>query len=449
MECLKLLKEIEFKDNQPFWEIFKLIELVFLEGRIGVVHEASRRDVLLMLDTLQKAKDKHSVVGKNWAKTWQLLAHEQFVWQGKCVRNDFGRQLLLFVDPPKLSAIRTTFKNEHGFELDQCIQMLFYTYCYVNLDMIDNTRYYPKYLAPDYDNVCTEVYGDGIVEKFKRFISLPEKDLSKVLRDRKGAGEVLDLFNNRFLSRYPLINLAGRTYPFHRDTFNYSGKYFIYDYLKDKYQNSFTEVFGKIFENHIAECMSEIGLNYIREGEIKNRYQVKTKPDFLYEECVMIECKAIEATYHSQVDPSDSKLMNSYKGSIIKAITKQFAELSNKLVSENQFGLIITYKELYIGSCASELEHVLENSTEYEAKSNLPLHNIFLMDLATWDKIAFLIKNNQTELIPLLKEIKELSGSKETKKFTFDMYLHEMFENEEEELKLEYLDKANDRILPL
>lgn len=73
--------------------------------------------------------------------------------------------------------------------------------------------------------------------------------------------------------------------------------------------------------------------------------------------------------------------------------------------------------------------------------SLMPIHNLFIIDLRTWDYLVHILKSKQTGLKDLLINIRETDKNPITKKYSFRMHLDEYTG---QPLDLSYLLKAKE-----
>jgi hypothetical protein len=114
--------------------------------------------------------------------------------------------------------------------------------------------------------------------------------------------------------------------------------------------------------------------------------------------------------------------------------------VANKLrEAEVYYGIIITYKKLFLGNSQDIWEQFLKEETlkirKEEEFKNIPYQNLFFIDIESWDMLVQIVKNKKYSLIEILEKIKKTDSNPKTKKFSFSMHLEDGFGLEKFDLK--------------
>jgi hypothetical protein len=249
-----------------------------------------------------------------------------------------------------------------------------------------------------------------------------------------------------FMTLLP-FRLAGKSLRLiHESLFNYSGKYFIYDFLKSN-DEQFTTEFGKRLEKYVRLGLEEIYVKYKTESQLK-----KILPNnsslvdyFIENENIFIECKASEIQAHVAINPEDDVIYQGLKKTFIKAYFSQLAPVAKKISPENEnWGIILTYKEYFGGDFPDLFEIGNKYNEDISNVKFLPPENVFIIDLESWDRLIAIIKKEGITLKNILMKIKAANTDPATKKLLIRQHLEDY---KIEFLELTYLKEAGQRLV--
>lgn len=225
----------------------------------------------------------------------------------------------------------------------------------------------------------------------------------------------MQLYETNFFTLKPLILFRNQYRIPHRKIFVQTIKHFIYNYLKEN-STQFPEEFGKRLEKYVELGLKENKMIYLSEASLKSRYQLGKVADFVIDDDILVEVKAIELHHRSGVMRTKDILINDLDTTIIKAYT-QLLETANKInPAKEHFGIIITYKEMYLGFGADAWEEFLKDPIEKYCSENsinisvLPSQNLCFINIEVWDKIIQAIKDGKATLKEILVKGKELNA---------------------------------------
>jgi hypothetical protein len=227
--------------------------------------------------------------------------------------------------------------------------------------------------------------------------------------------EILQLYETNFFTLKPFIHFRNQYRIPYRQIFVQTIKHFIYNYLKENSQ-LFPEEFGKRLEKYVELGLSENKVSYLNETALKTKYQLGKVSDFLIENDILIEVKAIELHPRSGVLRTKDILANDLAGTIVKAYT-QLLETATKInPNAEHYGVVITYKEMYLGFGADAWEEFLKEPIEKYCLENsldlavLPPQNLCFINIEDWDKMMQAIKEGKATLKEILIKGKELNA---------------------------------------
>lgn len=382
-----------------------------------------------------------------------VIAHQQFWLQDELYMTVIHRQLVLYNSLKSKYDLNLVFKERTGLEIIDFFKIAFIIYAHINPEKIGNTFYYSGIISSDWIKTIDEITSVDKRKSFFKLLTFGTADsIERIKKDSaKLKSKNLQAFDNKFFSQYPIFFFSDNFFVLHKALFPNTIRHYIYDFLKESDPN-FSEEFGRRLEKYIYLGLKETELDTISETEFKKLYpNCKKQVDFIIKSNILIESKAIELATLPSVYPEDSILFNSLKDSVVKAYVNQMITVANHVdKSKTFYGLIITYKKLYLGSGRDCWDAFLKSETERFCKENklkmevLPPENLFFVDIDTWDVIVQLIVDKKIILQDLFEEIKQQDSNLATKKFHFKMYLEKYFPIN---INLSFIKKEADQFL--
>lgn len=446
--CLDLLKKKK-KDIFPVWFVFALMKWTIIYG--GQKYPSKKltpEKFSRLFNQVQGFNTEHIssfLKSHQIHKAFQILYNQQFYLQKAVYKEVFATQLKLFVSINGKYDIDDSFKQKTGLSIYDFLFIQQIIHLYINIEELGDRR---LYFDGKFDNHFLQLVSEiTSVEKVRGFLNLltlspfnAEKSVSGF--KHKIRNEDLQTMEMSFFTMFPFMLYQGEIRLVDKSVFYHSVNYYIYDFLKAN-DDKFTTEFGDRLERYVELGLTEMGVTFKTESEIKKILPSKSKLiDFCVEENVLIECKATELQAYPFVNPTDELLYNSLKSSILKAYFEQILSVANQLNgSDQKWGIIITYKELF-WSHFKELHKISkENYSENGEDSSIPPENVFIVDLYTWDKIVEIVKIGKVTLSEILRSAKENNSEPSSSKILFRMHLDQY---ELERLNLTFLKKEID-----
>lgn len=382
-----------------------------------------------------------------------VIAHQQFWLQDDLYMTVIHRQLVLYKSLRSRYDLNLAFKDKTGLDVTDFMKIAFIIYVQLNPDKTGNIFHYTGVISPDWMKVIDETTSlEKRVSFFKLLTFGTPESIERIKRDSsKLKCKDLQAFDNKFFSQYPIFYFNDKLFVLHKALFPNTIRHYIYDYLKESDQN-FSEEFGRRLEKYISLGLKETGLDTISENNFKKLYpNCKKQVDFIIKSNILIESKAIELATLPSVHPDDSILFKSLKDSVVKAYVSQMLTVANHIdSSKTYYGIIITYKKLYLGSGRDCWDAFLKSESERFCRENnlimdvLPPENLFFVDIDTWDVLVQLIIDKKIILENLFEEIKKQDAEPSTKKFHFKMYLEKYYPVN---INLSFIKKEADQFL--
>lgn len=431
--CYKLLKN--YRDEfGPIWFIFLLMKWTYLYG--GDKYPLKVLTVQKFNAILQNITDFNQEHISNYLKNGRIdiamhiFYSQQFYLQRKARKEVFSIQLNLYETLSGKYNIEKSFKEKTGLSIFDFLYIIQIIWLYVNSRKYDdNNLNFDDYLAIDFLKVCAELTSNEKISKFLELVVLdPAQSYQKINEYKRNLKrEELQSLETTFFTIYPFQLYNGKLRLVHERVLNHTINYFIYDYLKSNDEN-FTTEFGNRFEKYIELGIKESNFSFLNENQLKKKLGINSNLiDFYLEDLnVFIECKATELQPIPLANPTDEIIFNSLKESILKAYFKQLLNVSKKINSSKEnWGLIITYKELY-WSQFNDLFAIGKDKFDNSTDSHfLPPENVFILDIFSWNTLLQIINDKKITLIEILEKARLNNSKPETKKQTFSMHLNE------------------------
>jgi hypothetical protein len=456
---INLLKDLE-KESKPagFWHPLILLKWsIEFAGTKSLTKEATRLDIIKLLKMVDKLEMTHRSfnikTNERISQTFTILSHQQFLYQDKASWDAFARQDIIFNNLRSKYDIAPSFYNKTSVSLPIFIRILHIIYLIVFFLKEKNTEY-KGYLSKGMIDFLLELYGISEVDSILKLFTVTRGNMRTLIAEdsRQSKDYNLQSFDVSFFTRRPIFLHNGVLIIPHKDILNHTMNHFVYDYMKNKDDRFCTEL-GARMEKYMQLGLTETDMRFQTENDLEKLLgRGKKVVDFLVEDSVLVEAKAIELKPSTGINPSAYILGSELKQNIVKAYAHQMVSVANNLnTSSIKYGIIVTYKELYLGDSQDIWEQFLERGTqdllgEYLSQvSALPIENLFFMDLSTWDLLMSVIKRDKISLVELLEKVKNANANPKTKKFLFSMHLSEY---KPHPIDLDFLNEAYEQLKP-
>lgn len=437
---LQILNNIQRqKSRHAFWELLVLLKWCYVHTDDAPSKKIARPDdIQVLLSLIEKFQNDNSILEfkdhKSVSQSFRILAYQQFAHQDQFYISAISRQLFIYLRLKSKLDVGTEFKKLTGIDLASFFQYCFYLFAYINRDLFQKGVTYTGILEKDFYNSFTETFSAQELDSFLKLITIASPKEFQQLQ--KLGDERLQLYESNFFTTKPLIYFNGQYHLPHRSILNQTLKHYVYTYMKNALPDTFSEDFGKRMEMYVEFGLKEIRFNYKNESQLKKLYKLTKVTDYLVEEDILIECKATELHPRSGVLRLPSVLMKDLNTSIVKAY-QQLLSTANSINSNKEwFGIIITYREMYLGFGQDAWNEFLQIPTETflnDQKINikvLPPQNLFFIDLEDWDYIVEVVKQKKATIKEILQKGREINTSSDPldRMFVMEMVLQKFFE---------------------
>lgn len=418
-----------------FWHSLLLLKWTLeFAGRRRKLKVAMRHDVVNLLEEIQDLELNHpafrtSVGSGKLHKMLTIVSPQQFHYQDTVWWDSFATQYLLYEELKHKYDIAAAFEKLTGLRPEIFIQVL--SLFWVTLL---KHRHFPGeaiFPLPAVIDHLRDFYGREVLGKVLKLFTVSEENIREVLdEDSRGLRNYdLQVFETSFFTRRPLLLHQGKlSVPF-RGIFHTTANHFIYEFMKHK-DDQFSSELGYRMEKYVKLGLDELKRSYLTENEIAKKIGTgKNLVDFFVDDAIFIEVKAIELRPYTAINPEDELLAIELRKNIVKAYAKQILGVAEELSKKGAeyFGLIVTYKELYLGNGNDLWDQFLQEETETLRSSAqisiVPPSNLYLIDLRGWNLLIQVCKTTGRSPLEILKKAKADDSVGATKKFTMTMHL--------------------------
>lgn len=437
-ELLSVLKNQE-KSSRPqaFWQGLLLLRwAIEFGGRNYPLKEATRKDIVSLYQQIEKLENAHNIFypgrnGGNLKKTFIILSLQQMVYQEKAFWDCTARQYLLFNQLRHKYDIAGSFERLTGISITDFLKVLHFKLLLLLNDTASEKII--KGISIDMFPELVEIqFGPKLSNQLFKLWTISRESINEAINmdTRQIRNYDLQIFEPSIFTRRPMFLFDNRVIIPHRDILNVTINHFIYEFMKNK-DPEFSPELGRRMEKYVEMGLHESGIDFKNENELKSRLgKHHTLVDFLLEDHIVVEVKGIEVKPFTAANPTDEILANEFRQNIVKAYCTQMLPVVSTIATSGTeyFGIIITYRDLMLGNATDLWDQFLKEEAEKiglnEASvSLLPVENLFVMDLRTWDYLVHLLKSKQVTLKELLIKIRETDKDPITKKYNFRMHL--------------------------
>jgi hypothetical protein len=221
--------------------------------------------------------------------------------------------------------------------------------------------------------------------------------------------------------------------------------YWIYDRLREDDAQWFVNAFGPVFEKYVERLVNHLELSFLTEGQIKSALGTKHKKlvDFIIMDGnskIFVDAKGVEMTYLGQVSDNLYDIQRATDSSLIKGIkqgcsvadsNKNITEIDGiKLPAENEnYLIIITYKELYIGNgrVFRDLlgESVMAQLRGCDGFDLIPMEHMYFMSIKEFEILAQAVHEKKIGLQESLRKAVAADSAWNTRKLVFTQHLED------------------------
>lgn len=378
----------------PFWNVLVLLKWAYGNCNDSTsLREATIVDIQDMITLINDFHDGVKLVDfkKGIKSELKKIAFQQFWFQDHIDMEVLCRAEVFFNHMKTRVDIDKEFKATSGLSIREFLNCVYLLYLYFNRDQFDKEVQFDGVLYPEDLDAIFPSAGQEIFLTFLRLIIYPMTDANSLQRIKF---EVYQLYETTLWNRYPLLMVRNQVILIHRSALKSMIRNFLYDYLKKNSIPFRTEI-GERMEKYVELGIKETKTKYLTEKQLQAEFTLQKVCDYLIEDDVLIECKAIELSPTAGIKRTKEILQNEFDTSATKAYT-QLLSVAHNMKSKVQFGIVITYKETLLGYGEDSFKEFMQEPI----LAFLGLHNIDLSVLPP-DKLVFITVEDWDRLVRL------------------------------------------------
>jgi len=380
---------------------------------------ANGKDFNTICNSIFKLMNGHPLSNfkhNNPKKLFHVLAYQQFPFQNGLTLQDFSRQDYLF----SFLEFNQEFKQQTNFSVNSFLTLLFKIWVW-----IDEKGFESLLPQKEQDQLFTEL--SSFVNLLSIKHNLGNQEIIKHRTQLFFETEEYYAFRPDFFVKHPFIEFNNELFFIHKGLFIRTIQEYLFKSLCDLENEITRRCFDKRFEDYFSIGLIALNIQHKRETCLKNIYPNVEVCDYVIEDFLFAECKAIQLKALAQVNPTDKILKNSFK--LISKAYQQIVSTANILNSNKEsFGVILTYHPFYFSDGTDIWDEFLKEHIENYVKEKnyhllIPPENLFFIDIKSWDELINILNDKKVTLKEVLNRAKINNANSSTQKFTFDLHL--------------------------
>ncbi|MDP2144790.1 MAG: hypothetical protein Q8J80_11770 [Gallionella sp.] len=437
-------KSVDELQKHP-WLVFLLLKWVLLDEQY--YHRDKRRitsgEFLILLGKMHGLGSRSITRMPSEYAHYRLwfrnISYQQFLYQADFNSSAFARQSLLFDKLPANHTFRLEFQKATSIPLADFFELSSMLLAHVLND--NNSPIAISWFSP-----VMHRYDASTIQRFLDLLSFDLDSLRQYLLQENDSKKrrASEFYEETLFLKFPLLRSNGTYHLWHPMLFNRGLEYFVYDTLRSPNPSGFMSKFGDIFEEYVHRSIEYLGLPYLREKQIQKMLIGSGKvTDFFITEDganVFIDAKGVEMAYLGKVSHAPEVILGKVATSAIKGIEQGFQVVKRlsaqgllnqtfRASSENYL-LIVTFKELYLGNGQDFYDMAAKNKIDSFVGSGssppIPLENIYFLTVDDLDHFAHCVNKGEVCFIDFIRKAVRDDRSGPTKKFHFRQHLSEI-----------------------
>lgn len=402
----------------PVWNLLSLIKWAYLHTcdsklRKRIKQQEFEHLILLIAEFEFYYPGLNFTTRQGVDQSFKIIAYQQFYLQENFHPCILSRQLILYTELRHKFDIDKEFECLSGITLISFLTYTYFTYFFLFFDKLGQRQIeYEGVLPSSYFEIFVERWSEEELVKYLNLITIHDKNNMQNLQ--KLSMEIMQLFETNFFTVRPFIFFKGEYRIAHRAIFCQTIRHFVYDYLKLS-SKDFSREFGSRMEKYLALGLSANQVTFLDENALKQKYSLEKVCDYLIDTEILVEAKAIEIHPRAAVMRTKPVLSQELSSSIVKAYIQLLSTAVQVSAGKEKYGIIITYKEMYLGFGADAWKEFMREPVEkYCAEADidisvLPPSNLFFITIDDWDDIMQAIKSKGVTFKEVLKKAKEMN----------------------------------------
>ncbi|ROP11029.1 GapS1 family protein [Vibrio crassostreae] len=421
------------------WLIMFIVKWNLLENRVHpeLANPLTNRTFNKILTTAYDLGGLVKMPGENshYRNFMRNIAYQQFIYQKQLSSTTVASNHLLFSALPDNHRIRTRFQELTGVEIND-----FNKCCLVIYAAFLKSK---SVSISDFEIIFEKVGRDNL-EKTLNTLSIDLHRVKSQVQDNDYSnGTYSEWYEQTPFLRFPLVKYDNKYTCLNHYVLLRSIEGYVYDLLKNDNPQSFMGGFGKVFEAYLYRGLNFSSCEYIDENVLKGQVPEGVNViDFIVtndNSNIFIDAKAVELPYLGKVSDNPKVILGKVKTSALKAI-KQANVLNDYLLKNgldsvefksDNYLLVVTYKELYLGNGADFYESVAkaavdEITRDLDSTAVIPLENMYFITLEEFDLLCSVVNCTDLTLEQVLAHAKKNDSESITMKFDFTQHINSL-----------------------
>lgn len=437
-------KGIDEMRLSPPWQTLLLIKWVIEEASnpAAGIREAKTNDFIklsnMMLDMADHMRLPSSFVHPTFFM--RQIAFQQFPLQHTINKYALARQEMLFSGLEANHSFQTEFsKATGGLRYNDFNEISFATISLLLTEpkRVGITKHDFRLIKPRLQ--------PGAIDIFFNFLSKTFDELKHALKPKHGTRNLEDewLLPSPLYER-PLLNDGGVYIIYHPPMLYRTLESIVYRTLKRDSADILHQRFGKIFERHVARCLSEAGVPYIDEDQLKTILPVGKYIDFTAvegEHNILIDAKGVEMSELGRIAADPGLVFRAIRKSAGDAIVQGMEtaiRIRNLTTSDRtRFGtgrcylIVVTYDSLHLGASSTYKtlfgeDFITKLNKQFGTDWPFGLEDIFFIPSETFERLCAHIRAGDTTLLAALRFAADSDKQLSTQRFSFALHLAEL-----------------------
>jgi hypothetical protein len=368
------------------------------------------------------------------------MAFQQFWLQHAFNMANFARQSLLFGKLDSGHPFQKRFIEKCGVSISD----------FIELAMMIMTRFIVEKqmsVTSGWFRTVADKYKPGTIQKLLDLLAIDFESLKeKLIRQQSNRKVQYEAYEKTPLRETPLLKHNSKYYPFSPELLARCLETYIYNTLRSDGPNDFMNKFGPIFEKYVGNLISNTKVRYFTEKELSEILPGEGKlVDYLLMDegnKIFIDAKGVEMSYLGMVGHQPEVITDKTRTSIVKGI-QQGLETARRLESIKKIGeveigkgnnylIVVTFKDMFVGNGLDFYEYVAKDTlneliSQYSGMAPVPFEHMYFMSIDDFDLLTGGIASGEIELTKILEHAVKSDRSWETKKFTFEQHIYDMY----------------------
>jgi len=447
--CIKKLNDhptdrLQHLRTYPPWRLLLLIKWTLIYGEYlspkrRPINENSFNYLLNRMHDFEGSL-RHPSEYENIFLFFRNMAFQQFWLQHEFSIPNFARQSLLFGRLDNRHPFQKRFIEKCGISIPE----------FVELAMMIMTRFTiskQKSITAGWFRTVADKYKLGTIQRFLALLSIDFWSLKeKIIKEQSNRKAQYEAYEKTPLRETPLLKYNSKYYPFSPELLARCLETFIYDALRSDGPNKFMDKFGSIFEKYVGNSIANTKIRYFTEKELSEILPGEGKlVDYLLIDegnKIFIDAKGVEMSYLGMVGHQPEVITDKTRTSIVKGI-QQGLETARRLESIKKIGgvevgkgnnylIVVTFKDMYVGNGSDFYEYVAKDTLnkiigQSGNMASIPFGHMYFISIDDFDLLTGGMASGEIELIKILEHAVKSDALWETKKFTFEQHIYDMY----------------------